>query len=101
MNMGFELIKALGAGTSLVRAGHSNMFLSPLFTEAFVNMTQAPLELYKTDSAEGVARAAAWGSDYYASRADVFRNLTRDRKSSRLNSSHVASSYAVFCLKKK
>src|SRR5690625_6905818 len=26
---------------------------------------------------------------------------TEDRKSTRLNSSHVASSYAVFCLKKK
>src|SRR5690349_23671442 len=26
---------------------------------------------------------------------------TRDRKSTRLNSSHVESSYAVFCLKKK
>src|SRR5439155_8180145 len=26
---------------------------------------------------------------------------TRDRKSTRLNSSHVATSYAVFCLKKK
>src|SRR5690625_5922988 len=26
---------------------------------------------------------------------------TRDRKSTRLNSSHVAISYAVFCLKKK
>src|SRR5690625_6848161 len=26
---------------------------------------------------------------------------TADRKSTRLNSSHVASSYAVFCLKKK
>ena len=25
----------------------------------------------------------------------------RDRKSTRLNSSHVATSYAVFCLKKK
>src|SRR5690625_6258954 len=31
-------------------------------------------------------------------RAD--RSLPRDRKSTRLNSSHVASSYAVFCLKK-
>src|SRR5437870_7553541 len=30
----------------------------------------------------------------------VFRP-ERDRKSTRLNSSHVASSYAVFCLKKK
>src|SRR5439155_4359865 len=27
--------------------------------------------------------------------------LTKDRKSTRLNSSHVAISYAVFCLKKK
>src|SRR5437870_9067367 len=28
-------------------------------------------------------------------------NSTQDRKSTRLNSSHVAISYAVFCLKKK
>src|SRR5690625_2599183 len=30
-----------------------------------------------------------------------FFNRTRDRKSTRLNSSHVAISYAIFCLKKK
>src|SRR5690554_7470324 len=29
------------------------------------------------------------------------RRLSRDRKSTRLNSSHVRISYAVFCLKKK
>src|SRR5207253_5744501 len=29
------------------------------------------------------------------------RRRSRDRKSTRLNSSHVAISYAVFCLKKK
>src|SRR5207249_9225582 len=29
------------------------------------------------------------------------RGATPDRKSTRLNSSHVSSSYAVFCLKKK
>src|SRR5699024_11826659 len=29
------------------------------------------------------------------------RRTTRDRKSTRLNSSHVSISYAVFCLKKK
>src|SRR2546426_9163172 len=28
-------------------------------------------------------------------------NITRDRKSTRLNSSHLVISYAVFCLKKK
>src|SRR5690625_4426487 len=31
----------------------------------------------------------------------VMVKLTEDRKSTRLNSSHVAISYAVFCLKKK
>src|SRR5439155_13479849 len=33
--------------------------------------------------------------------ADSSWKKTRDRKSTRLNSSHVAISYAVFCLKKK
>src|SRR5439155_4280199 len=32
---------------------------------------------------------------------DRLRAITKDRKSTRLNSSHVAISYAVFCLKKK
>src|SRR5439155_17763956 len=33
--------------------------------------------------------------------AVIAGRLRRDRKSTRLNSSHVAISYAVFCLKKK
>src|SRR5439155_26696787 len=32
---------------------------------------------------------------------EVIRRIEADRKSTRLNSSHVAISYAVFCLKKK
>src|SRR5437868_9398655 len=35
------------------------------------------------------------------SRRPAARPPERDRKSTRLNSSHVSSSYAVFCLKKK
>src|SRR5690625_6610628 len=38
--------------------------------------------------------------NYRVSRATVYNTL-EDRKSTRLNSSHVANSYAVFCLKKK
>src|SRR5207253_10848298 len=44
-----------------------------------------------------LARAANWPSGYF-SRYDL---KSSDRKSTRLNSSHVAISYAVFCLKKK
>src|SRR5690242_20967680 len=31
----------------------------------------------------------------------AFMGMTKDRKSTRLNSSHMSISYAVFCLKKK
>src|SRR5437899_9507642 len=34
-------------------------------------------------------------------RRDAFVQETQDRKSTRLNSSHLGISYAVFCLKKK
>src|SRR5262245_65295111 len=36
-----------------------------------------------------------------ASLAPVFKKAEEDRKSTRLNSSHLGISYAVFCLKKK
>src|SRR5690349_24164479 len=42
---------------------------------------------------------AAAQFDIIADRLDVLKHL--DRKSTRLNSSHVEISYAVFCLKKK
>src|SRR5437868_9432862 len=41
----------------------------------------------------GLAAAACWGVGEYTD--------SEDRKSTRLNSSHVSISYAVFCLKKK
>src|SRR5438874_9674306 len=38
---------------------------------------------------------------HVAGALDVVRRVPGDRKSTRLNSSHVEISYAVFCLKKK
>src|SRR5437660_8252766 len=40
-------------------------------------------------------------ADRGAAGADARHVVLQDRKSTRLNSSHVANSYAVFCLKKK
>src|SRR4051794_41315566 len=45
-------------------------------------------------------RAARALETVYEARDEV-RDLVRDRKSTRLNSSHPSISYAVFCLKKK
>src|SRR5439155_25659248 len=42
-----------------------------------------------------------WVATATAKRTTRKTAMRRDRKSTRLNSSHVATSYAVFCLKKK
>src|SRR2546426_6118659 len=48
------------------------------------------------------AKAARWAIEHDASLFCILGDLfDRDRKSTRLNSSHLVISYAVFCLKKK
>src|SRR2546430_11836713 len=46
------------------------------------------------------AAAVAWGLAHH-DRIELIAGERRDRKSTRLNSSHSQISYAVFCLKKK
>ncbi len=75
MNYGFDVMKSVGAGGDIVRAGNANLFLSPVFREIFTNTTQTTLELYNTSGAEGAARAAAYGYGYYASLEEAFAGL--------------------------
>src|SRR5699024_12744757 len=44
---------------------------------------------------------SSWCYNYYSTSRSVYTFTSKDRKSTRLNSSHVSISYAVFCLKKK
>src|SRR3989454_12711734 len=55
--------------------------------------------LHRLVCARGIARAHGRPSEETPARAD--RRPDADRKSTRLNSSHLVISYAVFCLKKK
>lgn len=77
LNQGFDVLKSLGGSCEVVRAGKGNMFLSDVFTQAFANTTQAAVELFETDGAEGAARAAALGAGFYASAKEAFSGLTR------------------------
>src|SRR5256885_6634183 len=55
-------------------------------------------------SYDDVGRLCAWNDLFppaQLSRSRYERVLGQDRKSTRLNSSHLVISYAVFCLKKK
>ncbi|MBX2971139.1 MAG: carbohydrate kinase [Cyclobacteriaceae bacterium] len=76
LGYGFEVMNELGIQSTVIRAGHANMFLSDLFCQTFVNTTGARLELYNTDGAQGAARGAGIGIGYYKSHDEAFRTLS-------------------------
>jgi xylulokinase len=75
LQYGFDVLQGMGIKTKVIRAGNANMFLSPLFREAFVNAIDARLELYDTDGAKGAALGAGVGAGVYSSFEEAFRGL--------------------------
>jgi xylulokinase len=75
LKYGFEILQGMGVKTQVIRAGHANMFLSPLFREAFVNTIDARVELYDTDGSQGAALGAGVGAGVYSSFEEAFKGL--------------------------
>src|SRR5690606_40585899 len=83
--------------------GHINNVTYYAYFDSAVNsylIAEGGLDIHQ---GEQVAFVVSSGCDYFAPIAfpDAIEVGVRDRKSTRLNSSHVKSSYAVFCLKKQ
>lgn len=77
LNHGVEIMRGMGLDVDRVRAGYANMFLSPVFCEAFANTVGAVVELYNTDGAQGAARGAGIGSGVFRDQSEAFRGLER------------------------
>ncbi len=75
LNYGVGIMHQVGVEVRTVRAGYANMFLSPLFAEAFATVTQSVVELYNTDGSQGAARGAGIGSGIYKGPEDAFVGL--------------------------
>ncbi|MGE5559183.1 MAG: xylulokinase [Bacillota bacterium] len=75
LNYGVEVMRDMGLKICAVRAGHANMFLSPLFGEIFANTTGAGIELYNTDGSQGAARGAGVGAGIYPDFHSAFAGL--------------------------
>lgn len=72
---GLDIMRENGMNPTVIRAGKSNLFLSDLFTEIFVNATGVPVELYKNDGSAGAALGAGIGAKVFSSPADAFGNM--------------------------
>jgi xylulokinase len=75
LNYGLGIMRDMGIELTTVKAGNANMFLSPLFAEAFATVTQATVELYNTDGSQGAARGAGIGAGLYKGPDDAFVGL--------------------------
>ncbi len=75
LNHGMAALREMGLEVRIVKAGHANMFLSPLFSEIFATVTGTRVELYRTDGAQGAARGAGIGAGIYPSAAEAFVGL--------------------------
>jgi xylulokinase len=75
LNYGLGIMRDMGIELTTVKAGNANMFLSPLFAEAFATVTQATVQLYNTDGSQGAARGAGIGAGVYKSLDEAFAGL--------------------------
>ncbi|MFD0766316.1 xylulokinase [Mucilaginibacter lutimaris] len=74
---GLDIMRGNGMNPTVIRAGKTNMFLSNLFTQTFVNATGVPVELYNNDGSLGAALGAGIGAGIYSSQADAFSKAGR------------------------
>ncbi len=77
LQYGLEIMREIGIPVSTVRAGHANLFLSPLFREVFSAVTGASVELFDTDGAQGAARGAGVGAKIFTDFKNAFSGLKR------------------------
>ena len=72
---GLDIMRENGMNPSVIRAGRANMFLSPVFVEAFVNATGVPVELYNSDGSVGAALGAGMGAGIFRDEEAAFAGL--------------------------
>jgi xylulokinase len=64
---GLDILRENGMNPSRIRVGMANLFLSEVFTDAFVQVTGVPVDLYRNDGSVGAALGAGIGVQAFAS----------------------------------
>ena len=69
---GLDIMKENGLRPIIIRAGKSNLFLSDVFLQSFVNATGVAVELYSNDGSVGAALGAGIGAGIYKTYDEAF-----------------------------
>ena len=71
---GIDIMRENNMHPSVIRAGRTNMFLSDVFIETFVNATGITVELQESDGSAGAAIGAGIGAGVYKNAGEAFTN---------------------------
>lgn len=74
---GLDIMRSNGMSPTVIRAGKTNMFLSDLFAQTFVDATGVAVELYNNDGSVGAALGAGIGAGIYSSEFYAFSKAER------------------------
>jgi xylulokinase len=72
---GVDIMQSMKIQPAILKAGSSNMFLSPVFCKTLASVAGVTIELYNTDGSQGAARAAAVGAGIVPRLHDAFKGL--------------------------
>lgn len=72
---GLDIMRQNGMNPQIIRVGKANMFLSDVFTEAFVNTLNVPVEMYSCDGSVGAATGAGIGAKIYTCAKQAFQHF--------------------------
>jgi xylulokinase len=72
---GLDIMRENNIEPKVIRAGKANMFLSDVFIDAFVNVCNVPVELYKNDGSIGAALGAGIGAKIFEDEKAAFKNM--------------------------
>lgn len=69
---GMDIIRENGIVPSVIRVANANMFLSPVFAQAFVDTLSIPVEVFPVDGSIGAALGAGLGVGIFQNQQEAF-----------------------------
>ncbi len=93
---GLDIMRENNLYPTIIRAGKSNLFLSEVFVQSFVNATGVPVELYSNDGSVGAALGAGVGAGIYKNFDDAFSQFKPLKKVEPTNTKLYDEQYATW-----
>ena len=91
---GLDIMRENNLHPTIIRAGKSNLFLSDVFVQSFVDTTGVPVELFSNDGSIGAALGAGVGAGIYKNFEEAFSNFKLVKKVEPTNTNLYEDLYA-------